>query len=87
MLSAACSCFDDLFSTVASEDRTDSVLPHIPLFEMAQTIAHVLPLAYRQSAQPLRSLPFQQLVDCLKLADKLGMPLAVDAISMYLEAQ
>ena len=86
MLSAGCDCFDDMFSSITPPADGSDELPRVTMFEDAETIALLLPLAYRQSGEPLRKLKYRQLEKCIRMADKLGMPLAVDLIGIYLEA-
>jgi hypothetical protein len=59
----------------------------IQLRATSSVIELVLPLVYRRSASGLRQQPFEIQVSCLKLAHSLGMPLIVDQLSIYLEAQ
>jgi hypothetical protein len=71
---------------LASSDAKEGNLPSIPLHEKSSVIELVLPLVYRKSAAGLRNQSFDTLVSCIKLAHRLGMPLVVDHISIFLES-
>lgn len=88
VLSVTCELFHDMF--MIAQQATGNInneTPEIPLFETSDIVELILPLAYRKSANYLRDKPYTDLVKCLKLAHRLGMPLVVDAISIYLEKQ
>ena len=72
-----------MFDTASPDD--DEELPRIPLLADSETIEMILPLAYRKSAAELRQKPYKLLVQGLKLAHRLGMPMVVDLFAIFLE--
>ena len=76
-----------MFEAPTAESAEGDSLPRIPLFAHSRIVEMVLPLMYRGSPTALRTMPYADLVAALKLAHRLGLPMAVSCLAMFLEAQ
>lgn len=97
-LAANCELFDEMFrlarsdtpGTVAQASSSSSssapVLPVIPLLESSAIALLVLPMAYRASPATLQDRSFDELLQCVKFAHRIGMS-TVEWIAQYLEPQ
>lgn len=83
VLKLSCEAFEAMFEAATSDED----LPKIPLLADSATMEMILPLAYRKSAAALRSREYGELLEGTRLAHRLGMPMVLDLLSVFLEDQ